>query len=100
MFCAPNKVYEYAGFGMPMLANDIPGLRARVAYSGAGVCFDRDDPREILSRLDFILAHYEELSANAVKYFEADDISAATDKILCAYREIVLQKNPESEKGR
>ena len=26
LFCAPNKIYEYAGFGMPTLGNAIPGL--------------------------------------------------------------------------
>lgn len=26
LYCAPNKVYEYSCFGVPMIANDVPGL--------------------------------------------------------------------------
>ena len=37
-FCAPNKIYEYAGFGIPMIANKIPGLENTVGKFQAGEC--------------------------------------------------------------
>ena len=40
LFCAPNKIYEYARFGVPMLASANPGLTETVGAYGAGVCVD------------------------------------------------------------
>lgn len=34
-YCAPNKIFEYAAFGKPMIANNIPGLKV-LSESGAG----------------------------------------------------------------
>lgn len=39
-FCAPNKIYEYSGFGIPAIANCIPGLINTIGKSGAAVCTD------------------------------------------------------------
>ena len=40
LFCAPNKIYEYARFGVPMLASENPGLTETVGAYGAGICVD------------------------------------------------------------
>ena len=37
-FCAPNKIFEYGGFGIPMIGNDIPGLKNTIGNSNAGIC--------------------------------------------------------------
>ncbi len=37
VFCAPNKVWEYGGFGLPMLCNDNLGLQYSVGGAGAAV---------------------------------------------------------------
>ena len=31
VYCAPNKIYEYAMFGIPMIGNDVPGLKTERA---------------------------------------------------------------------
>ncbi len=36
LYCAPNKIYEYAGAGLPMLGNDIPGLKGPFEQFGIG----------------------------------------------------------------
>ena len=43
LFCAPNKIYEYARFGVPMLASENPGLAETVGAYGAGICVDLYD---------------------------------------------------------
>ncbi len=40
VYCAPNKIWEYAKFGIPMLCNDIPGLRYTVEAYRMGRCCD------------------------------------------------------------
>lgn len=35
-YCAPNKLYEYWSYGIPVLAGDLPGLRDVFSYSNVG----------------------------------------------------------------
>ena len=37
-FCAPNKIYEFSGFGIPIIGNDIPGLKNTIGLNNAGKC--------------------------------------------------------------
>ena len=39
VFCAPNKIWEYAKYGIPMLCNDIPGLKYTVEYYRTWILF-------------------------------------------------------------
>ena len=39
-YCAPSKLFEYCAFGLPVLANDVPGLTYSVGRFSAGVCCD------------------------------------------------------------
>lgn len=47
IFCAPNKIYEYAEKGVPILARDIPGLSSTVGKYNAGICVDMDSADDI-----------------------------------------------------
>ncbi len=39
LYCAPNKIYDYAACGLPMIGSDVPGLAYPFATSGIGyVC--------------------------------------------------------------
>lgn len=40
IFCAPNKIYEYAMKNVPILARDIPGLESTVGKYKIGICVD------------------------------------------------------------
>ncbi|WP_180104995.1 hypothetical protein [Acinetobacter sp. YH12108] len=39
LYCAPNKVWEYSGFGIPFIANNCLGLNDS-SLKGAGICID------------------------------------------------------------
>lgn len=72
-FCAPNKIYEYAGFGIPMLCNDVPGLEETVGRFGAGLCIDFSRTRDIADALHELSHHREEYGARAKELFNATD---------------------------
>ncbi len=38
IYCAPNKIYEYASVELPMICNDNPNLISIVGKNGIGVC--------------------------------------------------------------
>ena len=72
VFCAPNKIYEYSGFGVPMLANDIPGLKNTVGNAGAAQCIElmKDNIIDAIKRLE---EDYELYSENAKRFFSKTD---------------------------
>lgn len=71
-FCAPNKIFEYSGFGIPMLGNNIPGLKNTIGASKAGECIKLTE-NNIKKSIAKIENNYKEYSQNALKYFNSVD---------------------------
>lgn len=68
VYCAPNKLFEYASFGLPMLGNDIPGLKYMLEFYNAGVIVDETSVEsikraivEIVSKKDSYREHSQQL---------------------------------------
>lgn len=66
-YCAPNKIWEYSTFSLPMLCNDIPGLKYTVEYSGAGICVDENNTKAIFEAILQIDMDYYKYSNNATQ---------------------------------
>lgn len=79
-YCAPNKIYEYAHFGIPMIANRIPGLIDTIGAAGAAECVDmtRDSIAEAIRT---ILNSYELVSRNAEQFYHSTDNVLTMTKI-------------------
>lgn len=81
VFCAPNKIFEYAAYGVPILGNDIPGLRYTIESNHCGkVC--EETPESIYSQLLYIINHYDEMSKEAKYFFDATDNFATVSGIV------------------
>jgi glycosyltransferase involved in cell wall biosynthesis len=82
-FCAPNKIYEYGAFGIPMLANDVSGLRDTVGRYGAGVCASIAD-EDVERAVRTIEEQYDSFSAASRRLAEeaAASIPAKASKAL------------------
>lgn len=74
IFCAPNKIYEYALKGVPILARDIPGLHSTVGLEKIGVCVDTDDIDKIIEGIKEIEYNYSFFSETAFKFQKECDI--------------------------
>ena len=75
-FCAPNKIWEYSGFGLPMIGNDVSGLTRTIGNCKAGVCMNLDNIT-IEKIKDFLLEleeNYETYSKNATAMYDALDV--------------------------
>lgn len=81
IFCAPNKTYEYAGFGIPMIANDIPGLVNSVGRFGAAVCIDTDNVNDIKNAIVEIDNNYQSYCESALRFYDDFDVRATLLKI-------------------
>lgn len=84
IFCAPNKIFEYSAFGLPMIGNDIPGLKT-LEYENAGVVVDVNDEDSVLAAIRKIDANYSVYSKSAKALYDKTDnmetIKKALEKI-------------------
>lgn len=80
-FCAPNKIFEYGGFGIPMIGNNIPGLRNTIGNANAGVCINlnRDEIYLAIAQME---GNYDFFSKNARNYYESIDNYETMSKFL------------------
>lgn len=82
VYCAPNKIFEYSGFGMPVLCNDIEGLRFTIGDAGAGICVSMWDREHVVGAAQRILEGYSAYSENAIKFFSSVDLEKLVGGIL------------------
>ncbi len=86
LYCAPNKIYEYTGLGLPVIANDIPGLTYFVKKYNCGVSIDLDNPEDIKNKLSELLKNYDEYQKGALRLYSEVDIKKIVDGILQQYQ--------------
>ena len=82
MLCAPNKIFEYSKFGIPIIGSDIPGLQLTVEKNSAGICINTDDASEIAKAIERIDCEYDYYSAGARKLYASVDNQIVVKKIL------------------
>lgn len=71
-YCAPNKLFEYAQAGLPVIATDQPPLKASVSEYEIGVVIARDaTPAEIAGALEHLIEYHEDYRANLPRFIEA-----------------------------
>lgn len=82
VFCAPNKIFEYARFAVPMLTSDNIGMTETVGAYGAAECVDFNDIEAIKTGIEKIKANYDFYSQNAKKFYESVDYKECVKKVL------------------
>jgi len=75
VFCAPNKLWEYAGFGVATLAADLPPLRNYIEKFNAGECCDFYSENDIAEKLEIILKNPDRYKSGALKLYDSVDLS-------------------------
>lgn len=83
-FCAPNKIFEYSKFGLPMISNDVAGLLNTVGKYNAGICLNLDmaSTQDIKNAILKIDENYEYYSDNSKKLYESVDRKKILKKVL------------------
>lgn len=82
IYCAPNKVYEFSQFGIPMIGNDIPGLKYTIEYNNMGVCVKKMNTELLAKAIKNIADNYNQYSANAINFYRVDDKNYIVKKAL------------------
>lgn len=81
VFCAPNKIFEYSCFGLPIIGNNIPGLENTIGKAGAGICTEFKY-ENIKNAIGEIVSNYDQFSANSLKFYNSVDNSVTMRKIV------------------
>lgn len=82
LYCAPNKIYEYAAYGLPMLGTNVLGLLEPFEKYKIGICCKELTVENILHALQVIDKNYVQMSSNCIKFFNDIDLDEIVEKIL------------------
>ena len=80
-YCAPNKIYEYGAFGIPMLANDIPGLKNSVGMAGAAICTQLTVDN-VITAVKNIVSNYESMTRASHGFYEKTNLELIMQNII------------------
>lgn len=82
IYCAPNKIWEFSGFGIPMLCSENPGLRYTVGQFGSGKVANFNSKSDILTALDCIDADYDAFKQKAHAFFNGTDTGEILNQLI------------------
>lgn len=85
LYCAPNKIWEYSMFSIPMISNDLPALKELFMSIQCGVCFDKFTKEQIKDAIVRIDSNYSDFANESKRLFESVDINNRIQHIIdCA----------------
>ena len=81
-YCAPNKIFEYSAFGLPMIGNDIPALISAIQYGKTGCIVDENNKESIKKAITNISNNYTYFSENSKLFNLSIDNKSIIQKAL------------------
>lgn len=72
-FSLPNKVFDYAAAGIPMIVSDLPEVGAFAESSGAGTVAERLDPQYLADLISSVLADPVEMKRKGAAALNASE---------------------------
>lgn len=82
IFCAPNKIYEYALKNVPMLARAIPGLVYSVESNQVGVCVDTYNVESIINGIRLLDRNHSFYQSNMKAFLEKSNIGVKINEVI------------------
>lgn len=82
LYCAPNKIWEYAKFGIPMLGNDLPALQDMFLRYKNGMCLESLEKDAIKLAIKAIEKDYDMYSKASKDFYNSLDLKQRVKEIL------------------
>lgn len=82
LYCAPNKIWEYAKFGVPMIGSDLPALNQQFAMNHMGECLTQDTVDSIKAAIEKIEGNYTNYSEGASRFYNSFDFESRVREII------------------
>lgn len=94
LYCAPNKVFEYTGFGMPIITNDIPGLNYFIERYHCGASFDLEDKASIIKAISLCVDNRDLYAKASMNLYNDVDLPRLIAGIIEKYQVLKSIKSP------
>lgn len=83
IYCAPNKIFEYAKYGKPMISNDIPGLYYPFRLYNCGRCINYPmTVEQVKFTIKEVFDNYDALSKGATAFYNSINIKDIVKNII------------------
>lgn len=83
LYCAPNKIFEYSKFGIPMISNDLPGLKAIYHEFNCGRVVPYPiTPASIVNVISDIMKNYDTISEGSKAFYDSVNVKDIVKNIL------------------
>lgn len=82
LYCAPNKIYEYAGNRVPMVGTDVLALREPFEKYNIGACTKDLRPMSIVEAIKEVDQKHDYYSSNCLKFYNDISIDDIVDNII------------------
>ena len=76
LYCAPNKIFEYSKYGIPMIGNDVPALRFLLDECESGICLTDLTAQGIADAVMRISDDYDRFKVNSLKLYDSVNFPA------------------------
>lgn len=82
LYCAPNKIFEYAGYGIPMVGTDVLGLKIPFEKYDIGICCNDLSVKSIIDAVESIEKNYESMCQNCYKFYNSVNLDQIIKDII------------------
>ena len=82
LYCAPNKIFEYSAYGVPMLGTDVPGLHEPFSTYNIGLTCEPLTADKIARNIREIERNYATMSDNCHDFYDSVDMDKIVEAIL------------------
>lgn len=90
-YCAPNKIFEYAQAGLPVVATDQPPLRLMIEDYVIGILVrQQDDPKAVAETILRVVEGLDTYRQNLKRFLDDHKWKDEADRLQCAIQDILV----------
>lgn len=83
LYCAPNKIFEFGQYGIPMIANDVPGLKLIFdTYNCGKIVSYPVTPKKIAETIIEMQSQYDLMSKGSRAYYDSVDVVEIVNNVI------------------
>lgn len=82
LYCAPNKIFEYAGFNIPMIGTDVLGLKEPFEKYNIGICCKELTAEAVEKAIKQIDQNHDEMSKRCKEFYDDTDLKQILKRII------------------